>query len=144
MRPESTPKSLVDKPSKRVINDRCYFGQFCYGGRYRSGGEEETYSSQLLPLTAASSSSVIRCPVVKYPSTRGQSVSPTVSLGTVWGSNTGKLTCGNFGINLDSRVCRNPRLGQLNSLMDGNASFSQHLRYFGFCCTSGFLTLDQQ
>lgn len=37
-----------------------------------------------------------------------------------WGSGMDELTCCDFCIYFDSRVCRNPGLGKLNSFMNGD------------------------
>lgn len=68
--------------SRRVINDQCCIWVSLSDFQ---GSLLVTYSSQLLPLTAASSSSVIRCPVVKYPAKPPQSALSLTGCPLMWG-----------------------------------------------------------
>jgi len=68
--------------SRRVINDQCCIWVSLSDFQ---GSIWVTYSSQLLPLTAASSSSVIRCPVVKYPAMPPQSALSLTGCPAMWG-----------------------------------------------------------
>lgn len=138
MRPEST----LDKPSKRVINDRCYVWSVFHILLFGEISLER--DNLLIPTSSFDSGKLFFSHSMSSREIPFNPSQPYRIIGHVGNSNTGKLTCGNFGINLDSGICRNPGFRELNSLVDGNSSISQYLRYLGFCCTSGFLTLDRR
>lgn len=121
-----------------ISGRHCSIASALYHLSWNAGAWTFTYSSHSLPCTEASSDSVMRCPVVKYPGTRVLcQMCAYLLVGNVSFCPTSCDLC----VNLNTGVCRDPGLGKLDSFVNGDSSKCVCLSACHVCSTTSICNI---